>query len=88
MESLLGQIAQNYRRKLERRPAWLRDRTSRVMTLLFGEDAAYLRKAKKWGEVHEKPLLTGIRRFLALVDPGAEEVFTHWCFVEHDSAEF
>ena len=49
VESLRGQIAQNCCRKLDRRPAWLRDRTSRVMTLLFGEDAAYSRKAKEGG---------------------------------------
>ena len=48
VESVLGQIAK-HRRELERRPERLRDPTSRVMMLLYPEDAAYLRKAKKWG---------------------------------------
>ena len=88
VEGVMGQIKNNFFRRVERRPAWLRDRTSKVMTLLYGEDAAYLRKVKREGDAQEKRLLTVIRRFLALVDLGADEAFTHWCFVEHDSAEF
>ena len=80
VESLLGQIAQNVRRELERRPAWLRDRTSRVMTLLFGEDAAYLRKAKKGGKVHEKRLLTVIRKVPRIGGPrSGRGVYTLVC---------
>ena len=74
-----GQIVKNFFRRVERRPAWLRDWTSKVMTLLYVEDEACLRKVTRWGDAQEKRLLIVIRRFVALVDLGADEAFTPWC---------